>query len=136
MSKGINKVILLGHLGANPEVITTKSGKEMATFSIATESLYRDHDSGEQIKNTEWHRIVTFGSLARIVKEYLEKGSHIYLSGSLKTRKWTDKSGSDKYITEVIGKELVMLGKGHVDNRQKAEVINIIRNEDFDDIPF
>ena len=109
MSNGINKVMLIGHLGANPEVITTKTGNKMATFSIATESRYQDKNSGEQIKNVEWHRIVSFGKTARVVTEYVSKGSQLYVEGSLQTRKWTDKKGSDRYTTEIIEKNIVIL---------------------------
>ena len=109
MSNGINKVMLIGHLGANPEVITTKTGNKMATFSIATESRYQDKNSGEQIKNVEWHRIVSFGKTARVVTEYVSKGSQLYVEGSLQTRKWTDKKGSDRYTTEIIAKNIVIL---------------------------
>lgn len=136
MSYGINKVILLGRLGANPEVTTTKPGNEMASFSIATESKYIDKNSGEKISNTEWHRIVTFGAVARIIREYVFKGSQIYIEGSLKTRKWKDKSGSEHYITEVIGRELVMLDSKNSEKQNKEKIIYHSVNDDFDDIPF
>ena len=109
MSYGINKVMLIGRLGANPEVITTKAGTQMASFSIATESHYIDKPSGEKVKNVEWHRIVAFGALANIVNAYVFKGSQVYIEGALQTRKWTDKGGSDRYTTEVLGKNILML---------------------------
>lgn len=136
MSHGINKVMLIGRLGSNPEVITTKTGKQMASFSIATESHYIDKNTDEKVKNVEWHRIVTFGALANIVNDYVVKGSQVYIEGSLQTRKWTDKSGSDRYTTEVAGRSVVLLS-----NKSRDEVNKTINDKDdaipgWDDIPF
>jgi len=126
MSLGINKVMLIGRLGSNPEVITTKGGIQMASFSIATESNYVDKHSGEKVKNIEWHRIVTFGALANIVNDYIFKGSQIYIEGALQTRKWTDKAGSDRYTTEVLGKNILMLS-----NKNKEDIQKTYSEKDF-----
>lgn len=112
-SRGVNKVILIGHLGQDPEVRYMPNGGAVATLSLATSETWRDKQSGEQKEKTEWHRIVLFGKLAEIAGEYLRKGSQVYIEGSLQTRKWTDQAGVEKYTTEIvvnIGGTLQMLG--------------------------
>ena len=109
MARGINKVILVGNLGGEPEVRFTPGGSAVANVTIATSSSWRDKQSGEMQERTEWHRIAFFNRLAEIVGEYLHKGSKIYVEGSLRTRKWQDKSGNDRYTTEVIANEMQML---------------------------
>jgi single-strand DNA-binding protein len=109
MSRGVNKVILIGNLGADPEVRYMPSGGAVATVSIATSSHWKDKESGEQQARTEWHRVVFFNRLAEIVGEYLKKGGKVYIEGSLRTRKWQDKSGVDRYTTEIIADEMQML---------------------------
>ena len=109
MARGINKVILVGNLGGEPEVRFTPGGSAVANVTIATSSSWRDKQSGEMQERTEWHRVAFFNRLAEIVGEYLHKGSKIYVEGSLKTRKWQDKSGNDRYTTEVIASEMQML---------------------------
>lgn len=109
MARGVNKVILIGNLGADPEVRYTPSGNAIANATLATSTTWRDKQSGELQDRTEWHRIVFFNRLAEIVGEYLHKGSKIYIEGSLRTRKWQDKSGIDRYTTEVIANEMHML---------------------------
>ena len=110
MAKGINKVILVGHLGQDPEVKYMPSGGAVANVSIATSDQWKDKQSGEMKDKTEWHRVVFFGRLAEIVGEYLKKGSQVYVEGRLQTRKWQDKNGADHYTTEIVASELQMLG--------------------------
>lgn len=111
MARGINKVILVGNLGNDPEVRYAPSGTAMANINIATTSAWKDRQSGERHEKTEWHRVVFYNRLAEIVGEYLKKGSQIYIEGRLQTRKWQDKqSGQDRYTTEVVAAEMQMLG--------------------------
>ncbi len=109
MARGVNKVILVGNLGADPDVRYTANGGAVANLSVATSEVWKDRDSGEQKEKTEWHRVVLFGRLGEIAGEYLKKGSKVYLEGKLQTRKWQDKSGQDRYTTEIVGNELQML---------------------------
>lgn len=102
MSKGVNKVILIGHLGAEPEVRYMQSGDAVANVSLATSESWKDKATGEPQERTEWHRVVFFGKVAEIVKQYLHKGSKIYVEGQLRTKKWQDKEGQDRYTTEVV----------------------------------
>lgn len=102
MSRGVNKVILIGNLGAEPDVRYTANGDAVANVSLATSESWKDKATGEPQERTEWHRVVFFGKLAEIVKEYLHKGSKIYVEGQLRTKKWQDKEGQDRYTTEVI----------------------------------
>ena len=101
-SKGINRVTLVGNLGQDPEVRHTPQGAQITTISIATSESWKDKNTGEMQESTEWHRVVFFGKLAEIAGEYLKKGSQVYIEGKLKTRKWQDKQGQDKYTTEVV----------------------------------
>lgn len=110
MARGINKVILIGNLGADPDVRYTASGAAVSNINIATTESWRDKGSGEQQEKTEWHRVVFFGRLAEIVAEYLRKGSQVYVEGRLQTRKWQDKEGNDRYTTEIVANEMQMLG--------------------------
>src|SRR3989337_1356599 len=110
MARGVNKVILIGNLGNDPDVRYTASGAAVANISLATAESWRDKESGEQQERTEWHRVVFFGRLAEIVAEYLKKGSQIYVEGRLQTRKWQDKEGKDRYTTEIVAGEMQMLG--------------------------
>ncbi len=110
MARGINKVILIGNLGNDPEVRYTPSGSAVATVSLATSESWRDKESGDQQERTEWHRIVFFGRLAEVVGEYLRKGSQIYVEGRLQTRKWQDSEGKDRYTTEIVASDMQMLG--------------------------
>jgi single-strand DNA-binding protein len=110
MARGVNKVILIGNLGADPETRAMPSGSTVANLRIATSESWRDKQSGEQQERTEWHRVALFGRLAEIAGEYLKKGSQVYIEGSLRTRKWQDKQGNERYSTEIIGNELQMLG--------------------------
>ncbi len=110
MARGINKVILVGNLGQDPETRSMPSGKSVTNVRIATSDSWRDKQSGEQKEQTEWHSVVFFDRLAEIAQEYLRKGSQIYVEGKLRTRKWQDKSGNDRYSTEIIANEMQMLG--------------------------
>ncbi len=103
MAGSVNKVILVGNLGADPEVRQMQSGKSMVTFNVATSERWKDRVTGEPREKTEWHRVVIFNEgLARIAEQYLHKGSKVYLEGQLQTRKWQDQSGNDRYTTEVV----------------------------------
>ena len=110
MARGVNKVILVGNLGADPETRAMPSGMTVANLRIATSESWRDKQSGEQQERTEWHRVALFGRLAEIAGEYLKKGSQVYIEGSLRTRKWQDKQGNERYSTEIVGNEMQMLG--------------------------
>jgi single-strand DNA-binding protein len=110
VSKGsVNKVILIGNLGVDPEVRYTQGGSAVANVRLATSEQWRDRNTGEAQERTEWHRVVFFGKLAEIVQQYLRKGSKIYVEGRLQTRKWQDQSGQDRYTTEVVGDNMQML---------------------------
>lgn len=111
MARGINKVILIGNLGNDPDIRYTASGSAVANISLATAESWRDKATGEQQERTEWHKIVFFGRLAEIVGEYLKKGSQIYIEGRLQTRKWEDKEGKDRWTTEIVANEMQMLGR-------------------------
>ena len=110
MSRGVNKVILVGNLGQKPEMRYTATQSAVANLSIATTESWKDKESGEMRDKTEWHRVVYFGKLAEIVEKYLDKGSSVYIEGKLQTRKWQDKNGADRWTTEIVGSELTMLG--------------------------
>jgi len=110
MARGINKVILIGNLGADPETRAMPSGTTVANLRVATSESWRDKQTGEQQERTEWHRVALFGRLAEVAGEYLRKGSQVYIEGSLRTRKWQDKQGNDRYSTEIVGNDLQMLG--------------------------
>jgi single-strand DNA-binding protein len=113
MARGINKVILIGNLGSDPEARYMTNGNAVVSVSVATSSAWKDKQSGETQERTEWHRVVFFNRLAEIVNEYLRKGSKVYIEGSLRTRKWTDKNNVEKYTTEIIADEMQMLdGRG------------------------
>ena len=110
MARGINKVILVGNLGADPETRYTASGAAVTNIRLATSESWRDKQSGETQERTEWHRVVFFNRLAEIAGEYLRKGRQVYIEGSIRTRKWQDQSGQDRYTTEVVASEMQMLG--------------------------
>lgn len=110
MARGINKVILIGNLGGDPEVKYTAGGSAVTNVTIATSENWKDKTTGENQERTEWHRVVFFGKLAEIAGEYLKKGSQVYVEGRLQTRKWQDKEGQDRYTTEIVANEMQMLG--------------------------
>lgn len=138
----VNKVILIGNLGKDPEVRNLPDGGAITNFSIATTDSWKDK-SGEKQEKTEWHRISTFQKLAEICGTYLKKGSQVYIEGRLQTRKWTDKDGAEKYYTEIIADKMQMLGnksaagESSQHNEKKSEKANQSKEKkDFDDIPF
>ena len=149
MARGVNKVILIGNLGKDPEVRYTPSGAAIANITIATSESWKDKQTGENVERTEWHRVVFYQRLAEIVGEYLRKGSKIFVEGRLQTRKWQDKtSGQDRYTTEIIADNMQMLdSKGGVSGasssayekpmavNQSPEIAPALDNFD-DDIPF
>ena len=110
MARGVNKVILVGNLGKDPETRYMPSGSAVTNLTLATSESWKDKQTGEQQDRTEWHKIAMFGRLAEIAAEYLRKGSQIYVEGKLRTRKWQDKEGKDRYTTEIIASEMKMLG--------------------------
>ncbi len=154
MARGINKVILVGNLGADPETRYTASGAAITSIRIATSESWRDKQTGEQQERTEWHSITFFGRLAEIAGEYLRKGSQVYVEGRLQTDKWQDKDGNDRYTTKVIANEMQMLGgrgegsggqasndgfrSNRGGNRPQGQQGNAAPDEGFadDDIPF
>ena len=153
MARGVNKVILIGNLGQDPEVKYMPNGNAVANITVATSESWKDKNTGEQVDKTEWHRVVFFRRLAEIVGEYLKKGSKIYIEGKLQTRKWQDKNGADHWTTEVIANEMQMLdsrGGGSSDFNQNqgsssqsapqsapSQAAPAPANNDFDDdIPF
>ena len=122
-SRGVNKVILVGNLGQDPEVRYLPNGGAVANITLATSESWRDKATGEQKEQTEWHRVVLFGKLAEVAGEYLRKGSQVYIEGQLRTRKWTDQSGVEKYTTEVlvnVGGVMQMLGGKQGSNEQST----------------
>jgi len=110
MARGINKVILIGNLGADPETRYSAGGSAVTNVRLATNETWKDRQSGEQQERTEWHRVVFFGRLAEIAAEYLRKGSTVYVEGRLQTRKWQGQDGQDRYTTEIVANEMQMLG--------------------------
>jgi single-strand DNA-binding protein len=110
MARGVNKVILVGNLGRDPEMKYTASGAAIANITVATSESWNDKQTGEKVEKTEWHRVVAFQRLAEIMGEYLRKGSQVYIEGKLQTRKWQDQNGQDRYSTEVVANDMQMLG--------------------------
>lgn len=113
MARGVNKVILIGNIGKDPETRYSAGGGAITNLTLATSESWKDKQSGEMQERTEWHRVSMFGRLAEIAAEYLKKGSKVYIEGSLRTRKWQDQSGADRYTTEIVASEMQMLdGRG------------------------
>ena len=144
MARGINKVILVGNLGADPETRYTQSGTAVCNARIATSEAWKDRQTGEQQERTEWHNVVFFSRLGEIAAEYLRKGSQVYVEGRLRTRKWKDKEGNDRYTTEVIANEMQMLGSRgggagamSAPSEPAKSAKTDVGSDDFDDdIPF
>jgi single-strand DNA-binding protein len=153
MARGINKVILIGHLGQDPETRAMPSGMSVANLRLATTESWKDKQSGEQQERTEWHNVALFGRLGEIAGEYLRKGSQVYIEGRLRTRKWQDKEGRDRYTTEIVANEMQMLGGrggggggggggGASESRERTDLAEPVSasppgKEEFDDdIPF
>lgn len=142
---GINKVIIVGNLGSDPEIRTMPTGEQVANITVATSESWTDKNTGEKKTQTEWHRIVLYRRLAEIAAQYLHKGSQVYIEGRLKTRKWQDSSGQDRYTTEIQGDNLQMLGgrqdelKQAKPSKAKPEPLSAMaeQGDSFDDnIPF
>ena len=110
MARGINKVIIVGNLGGDPETRYMPSGSAVTNLTVATNESWKDKQTGEQKERTEWHKVAMFNRLAEIAAEYLRKGSQVYIEGKLRTRKWQDKDGKDRWTTEVVADEMQMLG--------------------------
>ncbi|HEY5740408.1 MAG TPA: single-stranded DNA-binding protein [Gammaproteobacteria bacterium] len=110
MARGVNKVILVGNLGNDPDTRYMPSGSAVTNLSVATNESWKDKQTGEQKDRTEWHKVAMFGRLAEIAAEYLRKGSQVYIEGKLRTRKWQDQNGNDRWTTEIIADEMQMLG--------------------------
>ena len=110
MARGVNKAIIVGTLGQDPDVKYTATGSPVVNISVATNESWKDKQTGEQVEKTEWHRIVMFGKLAEIAAQYLKKDSQAYFEGKIQTRKWQDKEGHDRYSTEIVANEMQMLG--------------------------
>jgi len=143
---GLNKVVLIGNLGKDPEIRTTSDGRELANFTLATSETWKDKVTGERKEKTEWHKVVVFsGGLVGVIKSYVKKGSKIYLEGQLQTRKWVDASGAEKYTTEVVlqgfNSSLILLdgpggSKSFGDSGDSANVPNFDGGDLDDEIPF
>ncbi|WP_455217809.1 single-stranded DNA-binding protein [Kaarinaea lacus] len=148
MARGINKVILIGNLGQDPEVKYMPNGGAVANITVATSESWKDKNTGETQEKTEWHRVVFYRRLAEIVGEYLKKGSKVYIEGKLQTRKWQDQSGNDRYTTEIVANEMQMLdsrggggdfqpSSGSSSSKKQPETAAAGGFDDFDDdIPF
>ena len=144
MARGINKVIVVGNLGADPDTRSMPSGNAVTNISVATSESWNDKETGERQEKTEWHRVVFFGRLAEIASEYLKKGSQVYIEGKLQTRKWEDKEGNERWTTEIVSNQMQMLGEkmsqsasnqGNVTKQNNSS--NEFVDEEFDDdIPF
>lgn len=132
----LNKMQVIGNLGADPEIRYLPDGTQTASITIATTDIWKDKVTGEKKEKTEWHRVVFFKGLAEVASEYLKKGSQIYVEGKLRTRKWTDKEGVDRYTTEIIGQELQMLGKRPVNEAQNGPRHDTPPTDQENDIPF
>lgn len=133
MARGVNKVILVGNLGQDPEVRYTANGAAVANITVATSEQWTDRQSGQKQEKTEWHRVVLFGRLGEIAGEYLRKGSQVYLEGKLQTRKWQDQNGQDRYTTEIVANEMQMLGGrgGGAADYNGGQDVGGGRNQDF-----
>ena len=139
MSNGLNKVLIIGNLGADPEIKYTQAGSPVANLSIATSERWKDKTTGEQKEQVEWHRVVIFGRLAEIAEQYLKKGSKIFVEGKLQTRDWEDSEGKKRYTTEVIAREMTMLdSRGDSDAGSQANSSKPKQDNDKseEDIPF
>ena len=153
MARGVNKAIIVGTLGRDPEIKYTASGSAVVNINVATNESWKDKNTGEMQERTEWHRIVMFGKLAEISAQYLKKGSQAYFEGKIQTRKWQDQSGQDRYTTEIVANEMQMLGgrpdssggttnfQSRPQNQKPAEQssneFDVPASDDgFDDIPF
>jgi single-strand DNA-binding protein len=140
MANSVNKVILVGNLGKDPEIRTLESGTKVASFSLATSEKYKDKTTGEQRVQTDWHNIVVWRNLAEIVEKYVKKGMQVYIEGKLRTRSWQDKDGHNRYTTEVVADNMVMMSRGadhqHSGNANESSAHSLNENDEVDDLPF
>ena len=144
MARGINKVIIVGNLGADPDSSAMPSGNAVTNISVATSESWNDRDTGEKQEKTEWHRVVFFNRLAEIAAQYLKKGSQVYVEGKLQTRKWEDKEGNERWTTEVVANQMQMLGdrmsndmsNDNASSSQSSSDNDFSTDEFDDDIPF
>lgn len=137
MANGVNKVIVLGNVGMDPETRYLPNGTQVTNLSIATNERWKDKESGEQQERTEWHKVCMFGKLAEIAAEYIRKGSQVYIEGKLQTNKWQDKEGVDRWTTQIIAREMQMLGKaGGGSNREPTPPPEQTAGDPNDSIPF
>ena len=140
MARGINKVIIVGNLGADPDSRAMPSGNAVTNISVATSESWNDRETGEKQEKTEWHRVVFFNRLAEIAAQYLKKGSQVYVEGKLQTRKWEDKEGNERWTTEVVANQMEMLGdrmSNDTSNDNASSSDNGFSTDEFDDdIPF
>lgn len=142
MSRGINKVILVGNLGQDPEARYSSTGSAVTNVTVATNEQWKDKVSGEQQERTEWHRVVFFGKLGEIAAEHLRRGSQVFVEGKLRTRKWQDREGGDRWTTEIVADELQMLGRpiatatSNENIRQTTSARDDADDTEWDDIPF
>ena len=144
MARGINKVIIVGNLGADPDSRAMPSGNAVTNISVATSESWNDRDTGEKQEKTEWHRVVFFNRLAEIAAQYLKKGSQVYVEGKLQTRKWEDKEGNERWTTEIVANQMQMLGdrmSGDTSNDNASSSQSSSDNDNpeiefDDDIPF
>jgi len=151
MARGVNKVILIGNLGRDPEIRYMPNGQAVANITIATSESWKDKNTGEQQEKTEWHRVVFFRRLAEIAGEYLKKGSKVYIEGKLQTRKWQDNQGQDRYTTEILANEMQMLDSrggsnnfggdmpqdtGYNEPQSSPQAAPVAAGDFDDDIPF
>ena len=144
MARGINKVIIVGNLGADPDSRAMPSGNAVTNISVATSESWNDRDTGEKQEKTEWHRVVFFNRLAEIAAQYLKKGSQVYVEGKLQTRKWEDKEGNERWTTEIVANQMQMLGdrmsndmsNDNASSSQSTSDNDFSTDEFDDDIPF
>jgi len=140
---GVNKVILLGNLGKDPEVRHLENGTAVANFSLATSESYKDRNSGEKKTITEWHNVVAWRGLAEVAEKYLKKGDQVYIEGKIRTRQWEDKDGNKRYTTEIVIDNMTMLGgrgqakEQNQDSNQEGQIDTAVpANDESDDLPF
>ena len=144
MARGINKVIIVGNLGADPDSRAMPSGNAVTNISVATSESWNDRDTGEKQEKTEWHRVVFFNRLAEIAAQYLKKGSQVYVEGKIQTRKWEDKEGNERWTTEIVANQMQMLGdrmsndmsNDNASSPQSSSDNDFSTDEFDDDIPF
>lgn len=134
MASSVNKVIIIGHLGKDPETRYSGSGDAICNVTVATSESWKDKSTGEKKEQTEWHRVVIYGKLAEVAAKYLQKGSQVYFEGKLQTRKWTDKEGQERYTTEINAREMTLLGGKPAAGREAPQKPAQAKKPSFDDL--